>query len=502
MVNLTPGNSYLGKGFNGFGAFDASATENMLSFFDTSVGSGRMWEDPYSGNTYELPENVNVLPVSESSLGYQSFRTRSDVSEFFSLKAGVAVDYLAFSGAFTADFQQIEKSVSDNQFGMGYACATGFELSLNKPVAEFLSETVLNDPDYKNMPDTFTEETRYLFFQFFERYGTHFVRSVQMGGRLSYSLSIAKSFNFSETQFKANLEAEYDAVWQAKANAETKWKQLSKVWVDNRQVSIHAIGGDYNILQNLGKPNFGQNFHSSYESWLKSLNTQPGPMGFTLMGVENLFSGDKYNAVKQASIAYTQAHLYMNVQNAVGNWPSGNASIILNGQSLSTPPQDPGITFIVLDRSVLQPIFQVDFPLPSVNQSKWPEYNLVQENIQGYEGRSDVIIAMMWWGVNSAPYDPSYSGGLFPTEPVYSFLRACGAGAGLDQWASCSTSSTKSWVSYAIVGVPGWETGQALECFAAVPLNFPFEGPQFPGLTLQAFFKPEYIGQLFQYTPC
>ncbi|HEY9823907.1 MAG TPA: MAC/perforin domain-containing protein [Stenomitos sp.] len=499
---LIPGYDYVGKGFDVFGEFNQTSIKQPL--FMTTTPSNQTYN--LNNQSYVVPQNLGVMEIQQKNGCSTVFSEKSDFSEFLSLQAGIEGNYLAFSGEFNASFGNISKGTSDYQFGLYYLFTDGFAVELQQPTRDNLLPSVLNDPDFQNLPTTYTPENQILFFRFFDKYGTHFIRSVEMGGRLFYSVAIEKSYNFTETEFTANLTAEYNAaLFDVKANAQADWKSIDQTWVNNRQVTINAVGGDDSILNVLKQPEPPQNFNDTYTQWLTTLATQPGPVNFTLMGVDAIFSGEQADAVKTAIEAYCQRRV---VLNAVGSdqIQSTTGSITLDNQPLLQPNfQDDGLTVAIIDRVSLEPLFQETYKMgwrPGMwnpNSLEYPvnyDYSDLMEDLQEFEGNADVIVAIVFWG--------QYSVWGYPTQAFYDFLCRCGAGnALLGDWTDNSTSFSDRACAYAIAGVPGFAKGQAVESYAALkpPGTYYYQGMTYPSLTLQVDLKPEYVGGKFMYTP-
>ena len=493
MANLVPGHGFVGKGFDGFGQYDISAVANKAALFDSHTDSGRTWTNPSTGVTYELPKNVGAHPTPSHEGTATLFSQKSAVSEFFSAKASVEGNYLAFSGQFSASFGMIEKSVSEHQFGMYDLSTTEFEVEIIEATRANLSPQVLADPDFKDLPTTYNKDTERLFFRFFHKYGTHFVKSVSMGGRLYYSIAIGKSFNFSSAEFKANLEVEYKAVFGIKADAEANWKRLGKTWIDSREITIGAVGGDDSILNAMVKPEPPDNHNDLLTKWIASLETNPGAMNFSLAGVDTLFSGEQAEAVAQAAEAYTQMHLFLSAQG--GKEESTMGTMILNGTPLSPPPfKGGGLSFAVIDRTSLEILLEGKFDvMKDFEKPPYPhhyDYTVVAENLEQFAGNDGVIIAMLFWGLGSVWG--------WPTGAMHDFILSLGAGSGFDQWSQHAEYPAWQNIAYALAGVPGWPHNQALENYSALPAGSAFP---YPGLELQVFLEPQYLGDSFRYSP-
>jgi hypothetical protein len=102
MADLILGYDYVGRGFDVFGAFDVKSLAQKQRLFDTATPSDQTYT--LGTTVYAIPQNTAVLEVKSQGGQTVSFSQKSDVSEFFSIQAGIEGNYLAFSGAFEASF--------------------------------------------------------------------------------------------------------------------------------------------------------------------------------------------------------------------------------------------------------------------------------------------------------------------------------------------------------------------------------------------------------------
>lgn len=492
MADLIPGYDYIGRGFDVFGTFDVKSLAQKQRLFDTNTPSQQTYT--IGQTVYTVPQNTGVLEVKSQGGQTVFFSQKSDVSEFFSAQAGIEGNYLAFSGAFEAAFGSIAKSVSEYQFGMFYLMTDGFAVEVVEAIQANLLPSVKADPDFANLPTAYTPENAYLFFRFFAKYGTHFVRSVNMGGRLLYSVAIDKSYQFTQQDFETKLNAEYEATFGASVNAQVEWQRVGEVWADHRTVTIDAVGGSNSLLNGLKQSEPPDNFNQYFEDWVTSLPTAYGAMNFSLMSVDQLFSGDQADAIKQAIVAYTQKHLFLQAQGGAQQSSTGG-SLILNGNSLVEPDfSGGGVSAAVLDRISLEPLFVADYAISwQGEQTGHADYTQVEQDLSDFAGNSSVIVSLLFWG--------QYSIWGYPSKGLRNFLYSCGAGSALDRWGDFSTSASFEACCYAIVGIPGWSHDQALEVYVGGSSPFVRGFSSYPGLELQAFLKPEYVGDSLLYTP-
>jgi len=97
------------------------------------------------------------------------------------------------------------KSDVSYQFGIVESYSQQYALDLKDRSENALADWVKNDPDYKNMPDQFTDTNRILFFRFFDKYGIYYMPRVVVGSRMFYSSMVKKEYKYSAADAEAKL---------------------------------------------------------------------------------------------------------------------------------------------------------------------------------------------------------------------------------------------------------------------------------------------------------
>ena len=251
----------------------------------------------FESDTYKdwvVPSNANLDPTPNNYGQSNVFTTRQKFEEHFGSKVGIKVGIGLFSGEFEASFNMTNKSDVSYEYGLVETYSKFYSLVLKDPSEKSLAPWVKDDEDFKNIPDVFNDENRLLFFRFFEKYGLYYISRVDIGARLYYSTSVDKSYNFSESEIKTKISAEYTAVFSA--NAEAEWKKVGESWASARQVKVSATGGS-NVILNVLVPGYGANHADAFKAWYESAELNPGVIDFHLTPISKIFSGQKAVAV-------------------------------------------------------------------------------------------------------------------------------------------------------------------------------------------------------------
>lgn len=495
---LLPGCMYLGLGYDLSGGFDIEGVQGMGRIFDTGQPGAVQYAD------WPVPVNVRADAVGELQVETKVFESRSDLAQTFGVKAGLKAGYMGFSGSVSASFESIAKQLSEYFFGMSSYYSTGYEVRLDEATLSHAVPEVLADPDVTGLPDTYNPndpQNQAAFFRFFGKYGTVFVSSVRMGGRLFYNAWIDKSHGMTSADVEAAMKAEYAAVFSA--NASVTWRNVDNRWANNRRSSIQALGGDPTTLKGLSDPKQGDSYSTQYSAWVDSVPTNPGPVSFGLTDIAILFSGAKADAVRQAAADYRGRQ--MTVQ---GTFEA--STIQLNGAPAALNSVAPtGAGFAVFSRADLSLLASGKVESSgdgawswSAGQTKAP-YDALTAQLMPYVGNSQVIVAMLIW--NSADLSSNFLA--VPTPQLFDVLHSIGASDGLAQWghpvASNATPdphfgtgsiSAYGKFSYAVVGIPGSQAGDALEDFDRVRSDH-------PAVSLPVLLRPESNGTAISYRP-
>jgi hypothetical protein len=491
MANLIPGATVLGRGFNIFG--DYSNTSLLAPLFDTTTPEGTV---TIGVQTYDVGNNTLVDKTSQTTGQAYSFSTRHQYEQHFATKAKIKGSYGALSGSFSAAFSQDSTSESEYSYGLFEADIQKWGLSLRDPSASKLSPSVTTDPTFKDVPTTYKKENEYLFFRFFQKYGTHFVSTVPVGGRIYYTVATQKSFTTNQMEIDAKLSLEYKAVFfSVGGSVKTNWKSAGKDWYDSRRVNILTTGGNSKLINSI-IPSFDQGYNSLYESWVNSLDLEPSAINYSLQPVSTLFPGNQGDAVAEAYLAYGNNHLLTESRFDFN-------SIVLSGKPINAPnippvnatynyptmtANDPPITaslmhVVVFNRSTLEPVLNKAYaPAPSVYDNETQD---IYQDVKPYEGDTNYMIAIT---------TNTYFGYTFPKPEFYQFLQNSGAGGGLQKWENSYNYETEwhtNLINYTLIGVCGAGPGTGIDAIThVVPGKNPSEAPP---AKLAVFLRPAHV---------
>jgi hypothetical protein len=167
--------AFLGYGFDIYGKMDLASGVKM------SVVNP-------AGN---VSTSSPTSPFTYTSSGNE---TRSEVEEAFKAQVGVKYDGFAFSGEFDASYSSSSRDSSDAVYGLCDIVVPASIANLTNSGENYWSSDFTTDTDVENLPTTYSEDARQQFFRIFQRFGTHIVTQVTLGGHLrATSFSLATS---------------------------------------------------------------------------------------------------------------------------------------------------------------------------------------------------------------------------------------------------------------------------------------------------------------------
>ncbi|MFO1046634.1 MAG: MAC/perforin domain-containing protein [Geminicoccaceae bacterium] len=461
-VKLLPGVGSLGQGFDIFGRYDDTSLKAPLFDFDVDEESGFTVEAP--GGTFLRPFNTQPNFAANPARGAALvFSSRAEYVEHLETKADVRANYRAFTGAFTFSFNVDKKEEANFSYAIYEYEKQLWSIQIVDASTANLAAHVLDDPVFRDVPQTYIPgENAYLFYRFFLKYGTHFVRSVDVGARLNYCVTAKKTFLSEKTAIQSKLDAEIDAVFMSgSAEASAKWSRAGKEWTENRQIHIDVVGGENAKLAAV-RPGFEQNYKALFDTWIDTLATRPGTINFRLSPIEELFTGDQAEQVRRAAAAYADSQLHVVSERT-------DSAVLLNGMRVELETVGPAgeypssvVKIAVIDGDTLQPVLRRAYRIAN------RDFTAVMHDMRSYERDDRYIVAIALAsepGSRPNSLNNGYSGVQFPTGDFYAFLLGCGGGDAVAAWHDKYHHSSADYtdhVTLAFVGCCGAQTNSGI----------------------------------------
>lgn len=148
------------------------------------------------------------------------------------------------------------------------------------------------------VPVPFSHSQRRAYDQFFDRFGSHFIRQAWVGGKAELLFTIAKSTNMSKEDIQAGLKASY-GMGSGASNAH--FQESKERLRNNAQCSVTGCGGDEVKLACLSSLD-----EAVYNEWLKTIRNNPQTIEMEVVGIWTLFKdAEKAKAIQEAYRAAT-----------------------------------------------------------------------------------------------------------------------------------------------------------------------------------------------------
>ncbi|NQZ08077.1 MAG: hypothetical protein HRT35_13040 [Algicola sp.] len=251
-----------------------------------------------SDMTYSLPDGYNVndsppMPtgVALNRVVIEESMERLDKSS--SLEATVSCG----PDAFNVDASASHSSMLQRDASAYYATRTSFIPFWSIYVGD-VSKLAENSFDM-DVPVPFKHQHRKIYERFFQRFGSHYVKRVWVGGRATLTLSVLKSANISKDQISSALKASYGGMANGEASA--KSMQNKQSLLNNSECTVAGKGGD---AMKLGALNSLDQDH--YNAWMKTIKDNPQAIELEVAGIWSLIEDqEKATALMTAYKAAT-----------------------------------------------------------------------------------------------------------------------------------------------------------------------------------------------------
>ena len=219
-----PGASdYLGYGVNIFGkCYRPDLKDKFLDFTPYNLDPKQIGEQkiPGTDTPFRLPTSIEYTNIPSATGTKIVVDTKQKVSEELSANANAKGTYGAFSATVKASY----KNFNEMEEERWYCITDGSQLvySLHAPNLDtrFLHAQVTNKDVYANLLRLLTDNkpispaTEEVYFSFFNWYGTHVIRGVEMGGGLHMYTSLLKTYLSNENEVKTSATMEYTGVFE------------------------------------------------------------------------------------------------------------------------------------------------------------------------------------------------------------------------------------------------------------------------------------------------
>lgn len=264
----------------------------------------RVYQSKETGQGYRVPQGyeVNDSPPMPSAQALNQMLIEESWERFekqTSLDIGLAVGSVPFSVDVNAS-QTGHLRVEDDAY---YALRSSFIplWTIYLPDASRFSDAVFD----LDVPIPYDRGHRRTYERFFERFGTHYVKRVWVGGKATLAFTIAKSSRMTKDDIKSALQASQLGVGHV--GSATEKHEAKERLQRNSECTVFGKGGDELKLAALSSQDEGQ-----YAEWLSTIKENPQVIEFEVCGIWSLMhDADRAKALQQA---YAEATVFTPVR--------------------------------------------------------------------------------------------------------------------------------------------------------------------------------------------
>lgn len=252
-----PGKDIIGKSYNVFGEFANNKSIQRYPIFDFS--KAELKTDQFG---YSLPSVVYIENISDHIITTVEGTSIKEYSNSLAEKAGLSGDAIFFKGSVDYSTKEVN-STNDEVFMYTYMdINTKWRISLDTRSIDKL--ITLLDEQFLIDIETLSPK------ELFDNYGTHFMSSAYLGGRIDYITSTNLSSNLTKNQVKFAVEASYKALSGDYFSNETSNIKSNEI---NTKTKLNVVGGNSEYTNNI------QNAEQ-YKKWAEGIVKSPVLCGF------------------------------------------------------------------------------------------------------------------------------------------------------------------------------------------------------------------------------
>lgn len=244
---------------------------------------------------FEKVMNKRLLMVKErqSEDIYISGNSMESYQQTFEAKASAKAKIKkAFSGQIKGSFQQTKSSTTSALFYSYQHSTTCYQLVLQCSFDEYR----------EMLSPSFKEDLLHLDIgTLFDRYGTHVITSVLMGGRFDLNYTMLSDEEIDTSKLSASLDTSFKA-WAIDASINVSGDIEEKAKASNLDIysTSHVFGGNYTQMNNENA------ILKNYSKWIESIEDKPSLVGIrdvnSLVGIWELLGDSDQEQARKAEL--------------------------------------------------------------------------------------------------------------------------------------------------------------------------------------------------------
>lgn len=249
-----PGYDVIGKGYDIFGEYANNKSVFDYPIFDYS----KMASSPNKAT----PRFIHLKNISNHVIKtIEGFSKREYVTNLSS-QAGLSIDAYCFKGSVDNQFSSNTSASSNYLYYTYMDINTKWKVSLDTRNIDTLIKYLDSQFAY-DLENSSPKEI-------FEHYGTHFIASAYLGGRIDYSTTAEMNNLVNTTEVKTAIDASYNMI-EASTEIDTKSESVLKQTKASSKLNI--VGGNSEFANSI-------NNHAQYLKWAEGIKGAPVLSGF------------------------------------------------------------------------------------------------------------------------------------------------------------------------------------------------------------------------------
>ncbi|MCP4110771.1 MAG: hypothetical protein GY749_35465 [Desulfobacteraceae bacterium] len=257
----------------------------------------RAYYSKETDQTYSLPDGyeVNDSPPMPANQALNQ-TVIEETWERFDKQMGLDANLSTGTGLFSIDVNASQTKQLRSEEDAYYALRNSFIplWTVYIPNAADFPEKSFNI----NVPTPFTHASRREYENFFERFGTHYVKRAWVGGKAMLAFTVIKSSQMTKEDIRAGIKASYGGMGSGSAN--TTLSKNKENLQNNSECTVFGKGGDELKLAALSSLD-----EARYNEWLETIKKNPQTIEIEVAGIWTLID-DKEKA-KALQDAYKEA---------------------------------------------------------------------------------------------------------------------------------------------------------------------------------------------------
>lgn len=133
----------------------------------------------------------------------------------------------------------------------------------------------------------FDHDNRKYYETFFERFGTHYVKRVWVGGKATVAFTVAKSSQMTKEEIHTGIQASYNPSTTTKIGVNIESSANQEKLQKNSECTVFGKGGDELLLAALSSLD-----QDRYNEWLVTVKTNPQVIELEVAGIWTLINND------------------------------------------------------------------------------------------------------------------------------------------------------------------------------------------------------------------